>query len=61
MMGKAMRYRLLALMLATAVPGCAANSFSPVQWDDGAQAPAWRRPAPPAPPGYPAPMDSARA
>jgi hypothetical protein len=57
----AMRYRLLVILLAIGLPGCAADSAPPVPWEDGVQAPAWRRPAPPMPPGYPAPVDSARA
>ncbi len=56
-----MRYRLLVILLAIGLPACAADSFHPAPWDGGVQAPAWRRPAPPAPPGYPAPVDSARA
>ena len=59
-----MRYRVLALLLATILPGCAVDSFGAPQWHDNAGAPAWRRPGPAvlAPlPRLPAPETSARA
>jgi uncharacterized protein YjeT (DUF2065 family) len=42
----AMVYRMLALLVVTALPGCAANSFGAPQLRDNAEAPAWRRPGP---------------
>lgn len=41
-----MMYRVLALLFAAALPGCAANSFGAPQLRDNAEAPAWRRPGP---------------
>ena len=58
------RYRVLAILLAAALPGCAANSFGSPQIRDNAEAPVWRRPGPvelPPLPRYPAPAYSARA
>ena len=34
---------VLAVLFATALPGCAADSFGAPQWRDNADAPAWRR------------------
>jgi hypothetical protein len=58
-----MRYRVLALLIAAALPGCAANSFGTPQWHDNAEAPAWRRQGSEMPPlqHLPAPAYSARA
>ncbi|MDB5372375.1 MAG: hypothetical protein JWP04_1017 [Belnapia sp.] len=58
-----MRYRILALLLATALPGCAANSFGAPQFRDNAEAPVWRRTGPSELPPLqrlPAPAYSAR-
>jgi hypothetical protein len=58
-----MRYRVLALLLAAALPGCAENSFGAPQWRDNAEAPAWRRQGPsvlPPPQHFPASAYSAR-
>lgn len=58
-----MRYRILALLLATALPGCAMDSFGAPQFRDNAEAPAWRRAGPAALPPLqrlPAPAYSAR-
>jgi hypothetical protein len=60
----AMLYRVLALLLVAALPGCAANSFGAPQMRDNAEAPAWRRAGPSqlAPlQRLPAPAYSARA
>jgi hypothetical protein len=35
----AMRYSVLAFLLAAALPGCAENSFGAPQWRDNAEAP----------------------
>ncbi len=59
----AMRYSVLAFLLAAALPGCAENSFGAPQWRDNAEAPAWRRPGTELPriQHIPAPAYSARA